>query len=313
MKKLTVLLLALIAGAGWTAGGAAGELDGTAWRLVKIMSMDDTDYVPDDPSMYTLELQPGGAATMQADCNRGKSSWSSKSAGQLEFGPVASTRALCPPGSLSERYLAQFEWVRSYVMKEGHLFMATMADGSIIELEPADAGPAVATVLGEAVRATDPEEAQAVILTRLFDRYAAEQGIEAADAEIDTFVENLRRGMAKEGLGSEEGLTPEEVAEVEAGRRNMARALIRQWKLNKALYEQYGGRIIYQQFGPEPLDAYRRFLEERQAAGAFSIQDPALEERFWRYFRDDAIHTFMEPGGADEARAFATPPWEEKP
>jgi hypothetical protein len=26
--------------------------------------------------------------------------------------------------------------VRSYVMKDGHLFLATMADGSIIEFEP---------------------------------------------------------------------------------------------------------------------------------------------------------------------------------
>jgi hypothetical protein len=46
--------------------------------------------------------------------------------------------AMCSPGSLADRYLAEFQWVRSYVMKDGHLFLATMADGSIIEFEPVD-------------------------------------------------------------------------------------------------------------------------------------------------------------------------------
>jgi hypothetical protein len=80
-----------------------------------------------------------------------------------------------------------------------------------------------------------------------------------------------------------------------------------------SLYEQYGGRIIRQQLGPEPLDAYRQFLRRRQADGAFAIRDPAIEEAFWRYFTDDSIHDFMAPGSADEARAFTMPPWEQRP
>jgi heat shock protein HslJ len=129
-------LLALIVGAAPAFEAAAGELMGTSWRLVKIMSMDDNVDVPDDRSKYTLELQTDGKAAILADCNRGASAWSSKSAGQLQFGILATTRALCPPGSLSDKYLGQFEWVRSYVVKDGHLFLATMADGSIIEFAP---------------------------------------------------------------------------------------------------------------------------------------------------------------------------------
>jgi len=112
------------------------ELAGTSWRLVKIMSMDDSVFEPDDPTKYTLKFSEDTSADMLADCNHGTGSWTSESSGQLEFGPIAATMALCPPGSLSERFLAQFQWVRSYVMKEGHLFLATMADGSIIEFEP---------------------------------------------------------------------------------------------------------------------------------------------------------------------------------
>jgi para-nitrobenzyl esterase len=127
------------------AKGEVAELVGTSWRLVKIMGMDDSVSEPDDRSLYTLEFGEDGRAAMQADCNRGTGTWTSESPGTLQFGPVAATRAMCPPGSLSDAYLSQFEWARSYVMKTGHLFMATMADGSIIELEPAPAASLDAT------------------------------------------------------------------------------------------------------------------------------------------------------------------------
>lgn len=112
------------------------ELAETSWRLVKISSMDDTMAVPDDPSRYTLSFGADGSVSIRADCNRGSGSWSSEEPSQLNFGPLATTRAMCPPGSLSDKYVAQFEYVRSYVLADGHLFLATMADASIIEFEP---------------------------------------------------------------------------------------------------------------------------------------------------------------------------------
>lgn len=116
----------------------AGELGNTSWRLVQIMSMDDNTYRPDDPSLYTLNFGADGTVSLLADCNRGTGTWLSESDSQLQFGPIAATRAMCPPESLHDRYLSQFEWVRSYVLQDGHLFLATMADGSIIEFEPLD-------------------------------------------------------------------------------------------------------------------------------------------------------------------------------
>ncbi len=290
----------------------AQELGGTSWRLVKIMSMDDSVATPDDPSKYTLEFGADGTASIQADCNRGTGSWTSGSASQLQFGLIASTRALCPPGSLSEKYLAQFEWVRSYVKEGGNLFLATMADGAIIEFEPIGQPSSAAMVLGEEIFTADAAEMQGVILAKLFDDYAIKHSIEVEDVEIDAFAENMRRGLAEQGLTAEKDLTPQEAAEVDTMRRNMAQSLIRQWKINKALYDEYGGRIIYQQFGPEPLDAYRRFLEQRLKEGAFVIHDRSLADSFWRYFKDESIHDFMEPGSADEARAFTIPPWDQK-
>lgn len=303
----TLLLLSAISSVALAANTA--DLSGTSWQLVKIMSMDDSSASPDHPSKYTLKFVKDGRAAIQADCNQGTGSWSSRSQSQLAFSKIASTRALCPPGSISEKFLAQFEWVRSYTVRDGHLFLATMADGSIIEFEPL--GSAVATVYGEEIRTSDAARVREMILTRLFNRYAADNAIQTEPEEIRAYLGKMRRGMVKEGLSADRSLTQAEAQEVVAMRRNMAQSIVRQWKINRSLYERYGGRVIYQQLGPEPLDAYRNFLEHKQREGAFTIDDKAMADRFWRYFTDESIHDFMERGGPDEERAFSVPPWEQ--
>jgi heat shock protein HslJ len=116
---------------------AEQALVGRTWQLVAIMSMDDNTYAPQDRSRYTLRLNADGTASLRVDCNRATGPWASERPGALTFGLMAATKAMCPSGSLHDRYLALFEWVRSYVVRDGHLFLATLADGSIIEFEPA--------------------------------------------------------------------------------------------------------------------------------------------------------------------------------
>ena len=54
----------------------------------------------------------------------------------LELGPLALTRAACPPGSLHDQIVRQWPYVRSYILKEGRLYLSLMADGGIYEYEP---------------------------------------------------------------------------------------------------------------------------------------------------------------------------------
>ena len=54
----------------------------------------------------------------------------------MQLGPLALTRAKCPPGSLHDQIVKQWNNVRSYVVKDGHLFLSLMADGGIYEFEP---------------------------------------------------------------------------------------------------------------------------------------------------------------------------------
>lgn len=111
-------------------------LENTAWQLVQIMSMDDSVFTPQEPDRYLLKFEQEGRLSVRVDCNRGQGSWMTEGPGQLEFGPLATTKALCSPNSLHDRFLSDLQYVRSYVFKNGHLFLATMADGAILEFEP---------------------------------------------------------------------------------------------------------------------------------------------------------------------------------
>jgi hypothetical protein len=166
--------------------------------------------------------------------------------------------------------------------------------------------PVAGSVLGIEIRTQDAGELRFYVLRQLTDRYAAERGIEVAQAEREAYANRMHQAMESDPNLRD---AAEESEEDRAAHDEIASAFIRQWKINKALYEHYGGRIVFQQGGPEPLDAYRKFLEESQARGDFEIVSGPLETGFWRYYRDDSIHSFFAPGSPEEQEAFAAPPW----
>lgn len=114
-----------------------GETFGITWRLVRINSMDDTVTTPDERARYTLTFDAGGQVAVVADCNRGAGTFEWSDDSRLEFGPLAMTRAMCPPESISDRFVRELGYVRSYVIRDGMLHLATMADGAILDFEPA--------------------------------------------------------------------------------------------------------------------------------------------------------------------------------
>jgi hypothetical protein len=210
--------------------------------------------------------------------------------------------------------------------------------------------PVAGEVLGTVIRTQDAEELRYVVLKELTDRFALEQGITVTPAETDAYVRRMREALQKDradnvarrdklarelsagGRSESErkalaaeldstnrtiaALGPPDGAEMDAeeakAREQVATAFIRQWKVNRALYRKYGGRIVFQQGGPEPLDAYRTFLEEQQARGNFRITDKRLETAFWRYYLTDEIHSFYPRGSKEETQAFEVPWWNER-
>jgi para-nitrobenzyl esterase len=138
-RSLEAALLLLLAGcAQMPAQPAPDSLGGTSWQLVRFRGGDDTLLAPDDKAKYTVAFAADGSLSVRLDCNRGRGTWKSAGRNQIEFGPMALTRAQCPPGSLHDHIVMQWPHVRSYVIRGGHLFLSLMADGGIYELEPAN-------------------------------------------------------------------------------------------------------------------------------------------------------------------------------
>jgi len=121
---------------GMAQSSSSTSLAGTSWQLVKFQSSDDKKITPDDRTKYTISFGANGRASIRLDCNRGSGSYESKGPNQLEFGRFAITLMMCPPGSLQNRVARDLGAVRSYVIKDGHLFLSLMADGGIYEFEP---------------------------------------------------------------------------------------------------------------------------------------------------------------------------------
>ena len=124
--------------------GTSHRLAGTEWQLVHFQSMDDSigTIRPDDPAQFTMRLNADGTVNMRLDCNRATGTWSSEAgpsgdSGRFTFGPLAATRALCPPPNLDERIARDAEYVRSYLFRDGKLYLSLMADAGIYAWEPA--------------------------------------------------------------------------------------------------------------------------------------------------------------------------------
>ena len=115
---------------------SSSELAGTSWQLVKFQAGDGKVLTPDDKSKYTLTFGTDGSVIARIDCNRGKGTWKSAAPNQIEFGPLALTRAMCPQGSLHDRVARDLSAVRTYTIKNGHLFLALVSDGGTYEFEP---------------------------------------------------------------------------------------------------------------------------------------------------------------------------------
>jgi para-nitrobenzyl esterase len=103
---------------------------------VKFQGSDGTTLTPDDRGKYTIAFGANGQLTARVGCNRGRGRWKSSGSNQLQVGPLALTRAACPAESLHDQIVKQWSFIRSYMVRDGHLFLALMADGGIYEFEP---------------------------------------------------------------------------------------------------------------------------------------------------------------------------------
>lgn len=91
-------------------------------------------------------------------------------------------------------------------------------------------------------------------------------------------------------------------------KRRISERWVASWKMNKALYGKYGGRIIFQQAGIEPIDAYRDYLRDIREIGGLKIHKPEymdVFDQFERYL--DMGHNYLND---NKEKYFGRPYWE---
>jgi len=201
----------------------------------------------------------------------------------------------------------------------------------------------IAIVLGKQITASEKDKLNGLIVGPLLERFAKVNHLEPTAEELDAFVlkaeekEKQRRIKLQEdratliqelknpALSSQERQQKESrlqrivkwqdeikqkgermEEQIRTMYRQLAQRFVRAWKINQALYRKYGGRVIFQQAGAEPLDAYRAFLKEAEKKGSFQILEKQYVASFWRYYTNDAMHTFC---SRDDGAKFINTPW----
>jgi len=114
-------------------------LVGTEWRLIEFRSSDDGigTQRPADASRYTMSLQGDGTVSMRLDCNQASGTWTATViGGSFGFGPLRMTRVACQQPSLDGQIARHAEFVSSFLLRAGILFLNLMADGGTYVWEP---------------------------------------------------------------------------------------------------------------------------------------------------------------------------------
>ena len=113
----------------------ASELTGSTWRLVQLRASKDTVITPEKVAVYTVEFGTSGQVIVVGGCNRGGGTYTVTPPKGLSIGPLATTRAMCPPGSMSARFLGDFAQMRAYEIVAGMLYIS-LANGAIYQFAP---------------------------------------------------------------------------------------------------------------------------------------------------------------------------------
>ena len=119
----------------------------------------------------------------------------------------------------------------------------------------------------------------------IVERFIREKKIRATRDEITKFKNNFRKRTERNVASADESSAADLPDE-------MARMFIVTWKTERELHRVYGGRVIFQQAGPEALDARRRLFEDAEKKGDITFADAGVRHLF--YYYANMSHTFID-------------------
>ena len=97
--------------------------------------------VADDPAKYTIQFNADGRPSCAPTAIGGVARTRPRAERSLGFGPMAMTRAMCPPGSLDTKFLQQLNNAASYFFRGDTLYVDQKMDSGTMRFVR---GPAAA-------------------------------------------------------------------------------------------------------------------------------------------------------------------------
>ncbi len=113
------------------AATSASDVVDVVWEWVSTTTPVEEVKV-DNPDRYTLRLGGDGRLALKADCNRGTGGYAISGDRALTVKPIALTRAMCPPGSLSDRFAKDVGRATSYFVRDGDLYLELPVDSGTL-------------------------------------------------------------------------------------------------------------------------------------------------------------------------------------
>jgi hypothetical protein len=163
------------------------------------------------------------------------------------------------------------------------------------------------------------DELAARIEREISGDYIEKNRLEATDQELREFQQYQEQSMARDRIRHQKelavldkklqnaGLDPKEREQAEKSRTSLTRSAARDkklaeagsaitaaewreiagpwieaWKINQSIYKQYGGAVDMTKFGPNPVEARKRWLEDYQKQGRILIHDDNVRREFWK-------------------------------
>ena len=120
--------------------------------------------------------------------------------------------------------------------------------------------------------------------------YAKERGITLNQTLVNKFTDKFRSQVTSDK-------TSKPIEEIAAKQ-------VIQFQAERAMFEEFGGRVIFRQSNPQmPIEAYSKLLSRYRDAGKLNIVDGELREAFWAAFTPPYQYEIA-PGNVD-----FTQPW----
>lgn len=146
------------------------------------------------------------------------------------------------------------------------------------------------------------------VLEQLLNDYATKKGIVADAQLVSKFIDKFggesaqekskQANLTSENSAREDNASPKAIDEI-------AKHQVLKYLIEKSLYEEFGGTVIFRQSNPQmPIDAYRTLLTQYSAQGQLKFNDSELEEVFWSSFK--APYKYIVPA---ENVDFSQPWW----